>query len=125
MKEVIQFIQDYWQYISVAIIFVFEIILMFIKKKPMSLDAFQEAWNEALKKIPSFIYSAECLSDEYTGEGKKEIVITRTLSYIQERLGRQLTEKEVSRVEGSISSFIEAVLYCPTKKGGKGREQIK
>ena len=123
--EIVKFLEDYWQYISVALVFIFEIIIMIVKRRPMSLDAFQSAWDSALKKIPSFIVLAESLSDEYTGSGKKEIVLNRTLKYIQDELGRELTDKEEARVEGSISAFIEAILYCPTKKGGQGREQVK
>lgn len=124
MNEVITFIVDYWQYISIGLLFIFELILLIVKKRPMSLDAFQNAWNEAIKKIPSYIYGAE-KSDELSGEGKKECVVQRTLQYISGELGRELTDKEISRVEGSISAFIEAILYCPTKKGGLGREQVE
>lgn len=124
METFLNFLVNYWQYISVGLVFIFEIILLIVKKRPMSLDAFQSAWNEAMKKIPSYIYAIEH-HDELSGEGKKEAVVQRTLSYISGELDRELTEKEVSRVEGSISAFIEAILYCPTKKGGLGREQAK
>lgn len=113
MKEVIQFIQDYWQYISVAIIFIFEIILMIIKKKPKT----QVFDGSIYSQVIEWIKEAETLFGPGNGDTKFTYVLGKYMS-----IRPTLSEEEATAV---LDIIVDDVLSTPTKKGGHGREQIK
>lgn len=113
MNTFIEFIKEYWFQLLTALAFVVEIIFIFIKRKPKSIDDFKLCLNEALSCVPDLVIDFERPGE---GEVKRLQVINCCISGIIHKLGRKLTEQERSLVFNSISEKIETVLCTPTKK---------
>lgn len=116
MNEVIQFIKDYWTYISVVILVLFDLIVLLVKRRPKTLDDFKVIVSESLCRLPDMINYVEVPGQ---GAEKKAKVKTLLIGLVEKRLGRVLTKKENSLVEELSDSQIEAILTTPTKKEGK------
>ena len=107
METFLNFLVKYWQYISVALVVIFEFILMVIKKKPQVFD------NSLTADLVELIKIAE----ERFGEGHG----VDKLSYVVE----EASKKHSSIPPQVISFFVDSILNTPTKKGGLGREQVE
>lgn len=122
--QVVDFIVNYWQYLSIALVVLIEIVILIIKRHPKKYDDFVQVVEQAFVHVPSIISAAE---EVYTasGEGvqKMEFVLFEILNFIEGRLHRDVNEKECDYIYKTFSQFIEAILDAPTKKGGCGREE--
>ena len=121
--EIINFLKDYGQYIAMAIIFIFEFVLLIIKRRPLTIYSFQEILSKAVRNVPAMISRIEYKVGSGQGGLKRSVVLTTSIDYIEKLLGRSLTELEYKRCAEALSTQIEDVLYAPTKKGGIGREE--
>ena len=118
--KIVDILVEYWQYISIGILVIFDVIYIIIKKRPKHYDEFVDAVRDCLIKVPVFIKNVEGVYD--SGLERKDQCMSLLLTYIQTKLGRNLSEKELDYFIHSVSWMVESVLETPTKKGGYGRE---
>lgn len=110
MNEVITFIVNYWQYISIGLVAVLEIILLILKgRKPAVLSDGQ------YQHLIDWIIAAEKTFGN--GEGDKK------LQYVIKMF--RATYPTSSMEDWCIKATVNEILKCPTKKGGLGREQVE
>lgn len=118
--KLVEFLTNYWPYISCGILILLDVLVMIIKKKPSSKDVLMEAVRKCYLKLPFAIQDAEEKCD--SGTAKKEYVLEELLSFIEAYCKRELNNAELRMFFNSFSYLIEEVLSTPTKKGGPGRE---
>lgn len=107
MKDFVKFLVDNWQFISTAIITLLSVILLIVKKRPLTeiLD------NSAYKDLIILIKDAE--SRFGAKEGKKK------LDYVLTAFCNIKGINKDSFTASSVKSLIENVLETPQKKGDK------
>lgn len=93
----IEFITQYWSFISFGILFLCELILFFIKKRPQVID------NSFFVKLSDWILKAESIYK--SGEDKMSFVLCMAKEY----LGNKFVEKDVR-------AMVESILTIPQKK---------
>ena len=109
MEQFSQFIVNNWQYISIGLICVLEIILFILKKNSKYIIQDDSFYSE----LSELIFTAERLYSH--GPDK--------LNYVLEKFfERHPYMKDFSE---PVVAAIEYLLCLPTKKGGFGREQVK
>lgn len=113
MNAFIEFLREYWFQLLTALAFVLEIIFIFIKRKPKSIDDFKLALSEALSCVPELVISRERPGE---GSSKKAEVLLSIRRYISSKLGRDLTVSEEAMITAQAAEKIETVLSTPTKK---------
>lgn len=113
MTEFNEFCREYGVYILTAFCFVVEIIFIFIKRKPKTVDDFLYCLNEIRLLVPEYVATVECPGN---GEIKKSTVIKILVELFEKKIGRKATDKEKLIVESLIGFDIEAVLAAPQKK---------
>ena len=113
MTEFIEFCREYGVYLLTFACFVIEIVFIFIKRKPKSIDDFLYCLNEIRLLVPEYVSGVECPGN---GDVKKSTVMKILLQKFESRIGRKITEKESEIVANFLSSDIEAVLTAPQKK---------
>ena len=116
MEAFVEFIQAYWQYLSFGLLFIVEVLVFFLKKRPQTVDDFKSAVATVCNYLPSFIQKVEV-----PGRGceKKEAVIALAFKGIKAIIGRDITNRESDYIEEIVSEQIEKILETPTKKGKK------
>lgn len=119
--QIVEFLRDYWSYISSGILVLLSVILAIIKNRPSAKDVLLTAVRNVLTYIPTLVCMAEERGE--SGNAKKEYVLCTALDLVEEKIGRDLTEVECKRFYKCLSGYIETILDCPTKKGGFGREE--
>lgn len=114
MTEFFEFCREYWFQILTCLGFLCEIIFIFIKRKPKTVDDFLLSMNEVRSLLPEFIKSVET-----PGKGvlKKHKVIDKSTKVLENKIGRKLSSRELQIFSKVISSDIETILETPTKKG--------
>ena len=112
--DFVNFLKDYGVYILTFVCFVVEIVFIFIKRKPKTVDDFLYCLNEIRTLVPLYVSDAERPGN---GEIKKAAVIQVLTSLFEQKLGRKITDKESVIVADFLANDIEAVLTAPTKKG--------
>lgn len=118
--EVVNFLRDYWQYISAALLVIIDIAILLLKKRPSSKDVLMDAVRKCYLRLPFSIQEAEEKCDN--GSARKNYVLEDLLTFIETYCKRELTQSELRMFYNSFSYLIEEVLSTPTKKGGPGRE---
>lgn len=118
MKDFINWCVQHWQFL-LSIFGILASILILIFKPRTKANTWDSIIEDILSLVPGFIYEAEMLL--INGQSKKRLVIDTALKYAKNRLGRSLSDYEVNDITNRISTQIEAILFCPTKKGGIGR----
>lgn len=113
MTEFVEFCREYGVYILTAFCFVIEIIFIFIKRRPKSVDDFLYCLNEIRLLVPDYVATVECPGN---GEVKKSTVIKILVELFEKKIGRKATDKELLIVSEFLSKDIEAVLAAPQKK---------
>lgn len=116
MQSVIDFIQTYWTYISAGILILIEVLILFLKKRPKTLDDFTHYLAQCLYHLPQFINDCEVPGH---GDEKKNYVLAQAIGYMQVALGRGLSFSENRIVEENVLKQIEIVLSTPQKKGAQ------
>lgn len=113
MNEIVNFLRDYWQYISIVLVILFDILILIVKRRPRTIDDFLIALNEGLALVPVLVKQVECVGN---GAKKKNDVISAVVQFVACHLGRSLTNKESEIATIYASNQIEAVLAAPQKK---------
>lgn len=90
-----------------------EIVFIFVKKRPKTVDDFVFALNEICKDMADIVSYVESPGN---GEVKKSKAIEIACGLLSKRLNRDLTDKEKVVAVKSFDSCIESVLSAPTKK---------
>lgn len=121
METFSKFIVDNWQFISTVLLAIFSLICMIIKRRPLSLDEFQSALDDCYRNLPYFIQRAE--NNISNGDDKLDFVLACACNHVTQSLHRPLTEKEELKVKKGCKTVVEEILFCPTRKGGFGREK--
>ena len=114
MNSFLQFLSDYKSLLVSGATLILTILLLFIKKRPKTIDDF--LWlvdNVCAYVLPSAISKAEIPGN---GLAKKKEVRDVALTVITKKLGRVLTDSEKSLALKSIDESIEAILSTPQKK---------
>ena len=116
MTDFINFIKENGIYILSALSIIFEIIIIFVKKSPKTLDDFFDCLHRVETLLPVMITDVE-----RPGEGaeKKEEVIAHALFNMKHLIGRDLSKSEMAIFKKTVSDQIEIVLNSPTKKEDK------
>lgn len=113
MTEFIEFCREYGVYLLTFVCFVIEIIFIFIKRRPKTVDDFLYCLQEIRLNVSSVVAAVEVPGN---GEAKKSTVIKVLLTEFEKKLGRKITDRECVIVSDLISKDIETVLCTPTKK---------
>lgn len=108
METFLNFLVNYWQYISVALVVLLELILMIIKRKKVSVLP---------EGLLNFILTSICEAEIKFGTGHG----TEKLSFVLNKVSE--TYPTVS--SDAVKHIVDFVLTSPTKKGGLGREEIE
>ena len=113
MNYFIDFLRENWKFVLTLVLCLVEIVFIFVKRKPKSIDDFKLCLNEVLATVPELV-----ISRERPGEGdlKKSEVEISAKKLLERRLGRGLTVKECLLVKSLVDEKIETVLSTPTKK---------
>lgn len=127
MEEFLIFLRENWQWLSSVLVFlVLEIIVLITKKKPMSIDEFDEKFNKVLQLVPGLVSLIEESVGSGNGEIKKEIVVDKCLSRMEFYLHRDLTQVEADVVSKGVAEYVERVLSTPQKKQkGEVNEEVR
>lgn len=113
MTEFIEFCREYGVYLLTFGCFLVEIIFIFIKRKPSTVDDFLYCLQEIRLKVPSVVAAVETPGN---GEVKKATCIKVLTNEFEKVIGRKITEKECVILSKLVSQDIEAVLSTPQKK---------
>lgn len=114
MNNFINFLQEYKSLIVSFATFILTLILIFIKRRPKTLDDFVSSLDEVLVTVPSIINSVECPGN---GLAKKKEVLSISIHLLQKKLGRDISKSELDYAYRKIDSSIELILSTPQKKG--------
>lgn len=109
MDELVNFLKDYWQYISIAIVVLFDILLILLKRKP-------KFYGYVLDLV-DYIQDAEKEYGAGHGDEKLNSVIDRKI--------RKENMPNTQFNRDCIAHLVERILQTPTKKGGLGREKAE
>ena len=108
-------LKDYGVYMFLGLIFIIEIIIMIIKRRPKTLDEFLMILHEvAANRLPGLINDVE---KPGLGSFKKESVRNSAYRLVKAQLGRDLSSKELEVFNDYICYAIEMILSTPQKKG--------
>lgn len=108
METFLNFLVNYWQYISIGLVVLLELILMIIKRKKVSVLP---------EGLLNFILTSICEAEVKFGSGRGSDKFTYVLTQVSQ------TYPTVS--SDAVKAIVDFVLTSPTKKGGLGREQIE
>lgn len=114
MDSFIQFLSEYKSVLVGGFTLVLTIVLLFIKKRPKTIDDFLLIIDEVCAfSLPSFISKVEVPGN---GLSKKKEVRDLALSKVSRLLGRSLSDSEKTLALKTIDESIEAILSTPQKK---------
>lgn len=107
--------KEYGVYMFLGLIFVIELLILIIKRKPKTLDEFLTILHEvAANRLPVLINQVE---KPGLGSEKKEFVRVGAYRLVKKHLGRDLSPKEIEVFNSYICDAIEMILSTPQKKG--------
>ena len=113
MNYFIDFLRENWKFVLTLVLCLVEIVFIFVKRKPKSIDDFKLCLNEVLAAVPELVIYRERPGE---GELKKSEVEISAKKLLERCLGRGLTVKECLLVKSLVDEKIETVLSTPTKK---------
>ena len=101
--NVVDFLKEYWSFIGIGLVVILFIILLIIKRKPLT-----KIVDESLiAKIIEFVCSAETLFGAKSGVTK--------LSYVLGKI-REIRPTDFEEYESIYTDIVEYVLSLPHKK---------
>lgn len=112
--EILEFLKEWSPVIVPGLVIVLDLLIILIKKRPKTLDDFSEELESILNYLPYLINRYE---EPGNGEKKKSRVLDRAVKIFKSKLGRELSVRENSVLEETISKQIELLLSTPQKKG--------
>lgn len=107
--DFVKILVDYWPYISIGLVILFDLIL-FIFKKRSKIEVIDAS---AFSEICGWISEAEKKFGPGQGEKKYQYVLDK---YVQSR------GLDVWHSNFVVDYVVDCILSTPTKKGGPGRE---
>lgn len=112
-----EFFVKYWDLISSGVVLLLSVILWILKKRPLTIDSFEEAISDVCSLIPVCSVVAEGkFPGAKRGVEKKAAVLKCCFQSMEKELGRELTEQERKVCERRFSRSLEEVLAAPHKK---------
>lgn len=114
MNDFLNWLDNYKSLLVSGITLILTIVLLFIKKRPKTIDEFLRI----VDNVCAYVLPSTILKVEVPGNGalKKKEVRNVALNVITKKLGRVLTDFEKSLALQSIDESIEAILSAPQKK---------
>lgn len=113
MITFIEFIKEYKEFIIGALTLIISIVLIFIKRRPKTVDDFISSLDEVCNVIPSLIIKAEVPGN---GLAKKKEVLSDCFSILKKHICRDLSKFEYDLAYKKFDSSIELILSTPQKK---------
>ena len=113
MNELKEFLIANWQLLASAVLFIIAVIVGLIQKHKKGYNISDVLMGLITEELPNWISIVE---GSGTGEQKKVKVLNYALSFASKKLGRQLTEQEVSLITTYTTEQIEKILNTPQKK---------
>lgn len=112
--EILEFLKEWNPVIVPGLVLILDLLIIFLKRRPKTLDDFENCLKDMLNNLPYLINYVECPGH---GEEKKEKVLLHCLSVLEGKMGRPLSDREDSYAEETLSEQIEVILSTPQKKG--------
>ena len=119
MKQIISWCLSHIEVLSSLCIGCISLIIVIFKPRTKA-NTWDAVMSKILTLIPGYIYDAE--TQVLGGDEKKQYVVDLCERLAHRLLHRKLTNDEYSELVIKVEKQVEAILYCPTKKGGIGRE---
>lgn len=113
MEKIFEFIAANWQYISICIVIVIEVLIILIKKRPVKI--IDSVKSVILTDLPEVIKEAE---DKF-GPGKGEEKLKYVVAVILLKLKVTQPDLDASLYIDTIKDGIEKILDTPQKKKGE------
>ena len=113
MDEIKNFILANWQLIASVILFIIATVISLIRAHKKGYNLSDVLAGLITEELPNWIAEVEGTG---TGEQKKVKVLNYALSFASKKLGRQLSEQEVSLITTYVTGQIEKILATPQKK---------
>lgn len=107
---ILQFLQENYQLLIVALVAIIEVVVFFIRKKP-SMNYDDHVKSLISEFVPSFVVLAELSGAK--GSEKLSFVV----SELMKKIKKYRTSKDEDFWKEYIISKVEAVLSTPQKKG--------
>lgn len=114
MENFVNFLIEYKEILVSALGVLLTLIFVIIKRRPKSIDEFLSVLYEVAAILPDLINKVESPG---LGEEKKIAVMSTARKLVQKKIGRPLSNDEISHCEVFIGSMIESILSTPQKKG--------
>lgn len=111
--EFVEYLKEHPELIASVICVVLSTILLFIKRRPKSLDEFTAILSDVCTLV-----AAKVKNVEVPGHGieKREKVISSCIQDMSKRLKRKLSPHEEAVIRLEVSEQIEDVLDAPHRK---------
>lgn len=127
VQELKEFFINNWQLIASAVLFITATVIGIIQKTKKGYNLSDVLVGLITEELPNWISMAEGTG---TGEQKKVKVLNYALSFASKKLGRQLSEQEVSLITTYTTEQIEKILNTPQKKNAEqlnqgGKKHVK
>lgn len=113
MNTFIDFLKEYKEVLITGLTLIITLVFMFIKRRPKTIDDFLYTIDEVICKLPIFINSVESPG---FGLSKKKDVLSKSINLLTSKLGRDLSETELTYALNKFDSSIESILSTPQKK---------
>lgn len=113
MQQISEFLVNYWQYISIALVVIIDIVLFLFKKRTKIYDA--SAYSHLITLVDEVEDMSKSMDVPMTGRDKLKYVVDHyfALTGLEDNMWNR----------SSIICLVERILSTPTKKGGPGREK--
>lgn len=111
--EFVNYLKEHPELIASAVCVVLTIILLFIKRRPKTVDEFSAFLSDVLTLVASKVKNVEVPGH---GDEKREKVITSCVQEMSKRLQRKLSSQEESVIRFEVSEQIDDVLDAPHRK---------
>ena len=120
MDQVLEFLKDNWQNMTILLISVITLLVgLFRKKAKITIPL--AVLDDIVVKIPEYIIAAE--SSELKGSEKLQFVVNKCVDLLVAKLGCSRSVA-LSYYSDFIIGYIENILSTPTKKGVSYEKKI-
>ena len=116
MEDLKNFFISNWQLLASVALFIIATVISLIRKVKKGYNLSDVLVGLITEELPVWIAEVE---GSGTGEQKKVKVLNYALSFASKKLGRQLSEQEVSLITTYATEQIEKILATPQKKEAK------
>lgn len=113
MDSFVNFLNENKVLLISIVTLILSVILIFIKKRPKTIDEFISIIDEIIGLLPGFINKVEIPNN---GLMKKKEVLSMCFNLVKKKLGRELSNSELDYAYKKFDDSIEAILSTPQKR---------